>query len=109
MQGNMIATYMTYVGIGNKMFGATLDTGSSDFAVAASRKAGCPDWYTGECTGKFVACLSTANHQHAGVKLRAEYGDERDLNFWEGRACDDEVRSFSCIASSLISRWSWRV
>ena len=74
--GSLFATYLATVTIAEEPYTCILDTGSSDFAVAASEDCGCAVYYKGQCqTGK--------DSPHLAVR----YGDGN----WTGVACTDEV------------------
>ena len=74
--GSLFATYLATVDIAGEPYTCILDTGSSDFAVAASSDCGCAVYYKGECE-------EAADSPHLSVR----YGDGN----WTGVACTDEV------------------
>ena len=74
--GSLFATYLATVEIDDAPFTCILDTGSSDFAVAASADCGCSVYYAGDCDAS-----PSAPH------LDVRYGDGN----WTGLACTDEV------------------
>ena len=74
--GSLFATYLATVSIAEEPYTCILDTGSSDFAVAASAECGCAVYYSGHCD-------DAADGPHLAVR----YGDGN----WSGVACTDEV------------------
>ena len=74
--GSLFATYLATVSISGDPFTCILDTGSSDFAVAASLECGCDVFYGGECDSSPTA-----------PRLSVRYGDGN----WTGLACTDSV------------------
>ena len=74
--GSLFATYLATVSISGDPFTCILDTGSSDFAVAASPDCGCDVYYDGEC-----------DSSPAAPRLSVRYGDGN----WTGLACTDSV------------------
>ena len=74
--GSLFATYLATVTIAHQPFTCILDTGSSDFAVAASAECGCGIFYSGQC-----------EDGEGAVHLQVRYGDGN----WSGVACTDDV------------------
>ena len=74
--GSLFATYLATVDIANEPYTCILDTGSSDFAVAASADCNCAVYYKGQC-----------DEGQDSPHLAVRYGDGN----WSGVACTDEV------------------
>ena len=74
--GSLFATYLATVNIADEPYTCILDTGSSDFAVAASTECGCAVFFQGQCD-------VGPDSPHLAVR----YGDGN----WSGVACTDEV------------------
>lgn len=76
MEGAAYADYSVEVTIGNQTFEVIADTGSSMFAVAAAKEAGCSHYYHGKCSG---------------LNLNQEYGS----GSWSGKACQGDPVSLA--------------
>lgn len=79
--GSIFATYLATVTIDDMPYICILDTGSSDFAVAASPECGCEIYYKG------AGCQVEGQSDNPPIHLSVQYGDGN----WTGVPCTDHV------------------
>jgi hypothetical protein len=110
MYGSLFLTYLAEVSIAGEKYECIMDTGSSDFAVAASEQCGCQHYYKGTCDGTMHRAALHCT-EHSGCLSALPSGTSAELSTTLRPRCASSSDALSCVlcCCSLVdlqaSRW----